>query len=143
MKMDRFFIDVDDNGELFYEPNSKGDWVRYKDIEHLLSTPSESGGEVYKSKAEAWDMICKLCPHNQDGIANCCVSMQDDYCHLMRDMRQTLNGNFAPSESGGEWCEYSKDGDTTVTSCGNHSKNLSFVTNKKYCTWCRKKIRMV
>ena len=62
------------------------------EIEQLLSTPSESGGEVYKSKAEAWDMICKLCPHNQDGIANCCVSMQDDYCQLMRDMKQSLNG---------------------------------------------------
>lgn len=44
----------------------------------------------YKSKAEGWDMICQLCPHNHEGgIANCCVSMQDDYCRLMRDMKKS------------------------------------------------------
>ena len=46
--------------------------------------------EVLEGKANAWDRICKLCPHNQNGIANCCVSLQDDYCQLMRDMRKAL-----------------------------------------------------
>lgn len=40
-----------------------------------------------QSKAAAWDMICQLCPHNKDGIANCLISGQDDFCQLMRDMR--------------------------------------------------------
>ena len=46
--------------------------------------------EEYKGKSEAWDKICKLCPHNQDGIANCCISFQDDDCELMRDMKKAL-----------------------------------------------------